>query len=274
MRAAQLNTLYARVIITGKMTTFVLVRHATNDWVKKNRLPGWTAGIHLNDEGRKEAQAAAERLKPIKIRAVYASHLERARETAEIVAAGHNRAVEVREELADLKTGNWTGRSVKQASRSRLWRDIQQRPTHTRMPGGESFSEMQGRLIGELERIRAAYPKGTVVVVSHADAIKSIVAHYLKLHLDNFQRLVISPASITIIHVEDQFARLVRLNDTGPLPPTPPRKRARQDDKHRPALRKGRRTARRPMHALRNVTGRDVRRQARARTDSRPRTSR
>ena len=213
------------------MTVFILVRHATNDWVKKGKLPGWTKGIHLNAEGHKQAQAAAERLKPLKLDAIYSSQLERAQETARYIADGRKLPVVVRTGLADLKTGEWTGKSVKQAARTKLWKAIQTRPTHTRMPGGESFSEMQGRLINELEQIRGAHPKGIVAVVSHADAIKSIVAYYLKLDLDHFQRIVINPASLTVIQVDDGMARLVRLNDTGPLPPfqkpkrpTPPRK--------------------------------------------------
>ena len=214
------------------MTTFILVRHATNDWVKKGRLPGWIKGIHLNAEGQKQAEAMAERLKPLKLDGIYASHLERARETAAHIVANRRLTVEVRENLADLKTGDWTGRSVKQAARTKLWKAIQHHPTHTRMPGGESFSEMQGRLVGELERIRSEHPKGVVVVVSHADAIKSVVAHYLKLDLDQFQRIIISPASVTIIHVEDGMARLLRLNDSGPL--QAPAKRRRAGKSNRP----------------------------------------
>jgi probable phosphoglycerate mutase len=215
------------------MTTFIFIRHGTNDWVKQHRLPGWTAGIHLNAEGHKQAEATAARLQPIKLNAIYASHLERAIETAEHIAKPRHLEIIIRENLADLKTGDWTGRSVKQAARSKLWQDVQQRPTHTRMPGGESFSEMQGRLVAELKVIATEHPKGIVAVVSHADAIKSIVAHYLRLHLDDFQRIIISPASITIIHVEKHTARLLRLNDTtGPLLPMPPKKRKKKGDKN------------------------------------------
>jgi probable phosphomutase (TIGR03848 family) len=216
------------------MTTLILVRHATNDWVKKGRLPGWTKGIHLNAEGQKQAEAVAERLKALKLDGVYASHLERARETAAYIVANRRLNVVVRQNLADLKTGDWTGRSVKQAARTKLWKAIQQHPTHARMPGGESFSEMQGRLIAELERIRAEHPKGVVAVVSHADAIKSVVAHYLRLDLDQFQRIVISPASLTIIHVEDGMARLMRLNDSGPLQPISKRRHAGKSKRPRP----------------------------------------
>lgn len=199
------------------MTTFIFVRHATNDWVKKGKLPGWTKGIHLNAEGQAQAKAAAERLKPLKLNAIFASHLERARETAGYIAEDRGLRVQVRQNLADLKTGDWTGKSVKQVARHSLWKAIQTRPTHTRMPGGESFSEMQGRLVGELDAIAARYPKGIVAVVSHADAIKTVVAHYLKLDLDQFQRIIISPASVTVVQVDENMARLVRLNDTGPL---------------------------------------------------------
>lgn len=211
------------------MTTFIFIRHATNDWVKKGRLPGWLEGIHLNEEGRKQAQAAAERLRPVKLDAIYASHLERAIETAQYIAEGRHLEVTIRQNLADLKTGDWTGRTVKQAARTKLWKEIQMRPTHTRMPGGESFSEMQGRLVGELHQIQTEHPKGVVAVISHADAIKVIVAYYLGLPLDYFQRMMISPASITIVQVDGGVARLLRLNDTGPLPPTPPKKKRRMN---------------------------------------------
>jgi probable phosphomutase (TIGR03848 family) len=220
------------------MTTFIFVRHATNDWVKKGKLPGWTKGIHLNAEGQAQAKATAERLKPIKLDAIFASHLERARETAQYIAEGRGQPVQVRQNLADLKTGDWTGKSVKQASRHSLWKAIQTRPTHTRMPGGESFSEMQGRLVGELNAIAARYPKGTVAVVSHADAIKTVVAHYLKLDLDQFQRIMISPASVTIVQVDGNMARLLRLNDTGPLQPFQRPHRRRAAGPHKPQPRK------------------------------------
>ncbi|MBI5879844.1 MAG: histidine phosphatase family protein [Chloroflexi bacterium] len=221
------------------MTTFIFVRHATNDWVKKGKLPGWTEGIHLNDEGRKQAAAAAGRLKPVKLDGLFASHLERAQETAGYIADGRKLAVQVRENLADLKTGEWTGKSVKQASKHKLWAAIQTRPAHTRMPGGESFSEMQGRLVAELDDIARRHPRGTVAVVSHADAIKAIVAHYLRLDLDHFQRIVISPASLTVVQVDGGMARLLRLNDTGPLEPfAAPHRPSKRARKQRGAARK------------------------------------
>ena len=104
--------------------------------------------------------------------------------------------------------------------RRRLWRAVQFAPSMSRFPGGEGPREMQARVVSELEDLRAKHAKQTVAVVSHADVIKAAVAHYVGLHLDLFQRLVVAPASLTVLELSNPVPRLMCLNDTGHLPLT------------------------------------------------------
>lgn len=198
------------------MTHIYLIRHAENDYVGK-KLAGWKPGVHLNEKGRRQAQALAERLAGVRLEAVYSSPLERAIETAAPLAQARRLPILRRPALGEVKYGEWTGRSLKALARTRLWRVVQFRPSAVRFPGGETFPELQMRVVGALEAIRAEHPKGAVAVVSHGDAIRVAVAHYLGVHLDLFQRIMISPASITILHLSDGLPRLLRLNDTGPM---------------------------------------------------------
>ncbi len=200
------------------MTRLLLIRHATNDLQKDGVLAGWTPGVHLNQAGRAQAEALAQRLTPVEIEAIYTSPLERTRETAEIVAAPHELPVVAREGLGEVRFGRWTKEALEKLRRRRLWRAVQFTPSTMRFPGGESFYEMQTRIVAELERLRAKHPKQTIVVVSHADVIKAAVAHYAGVHLDLFQRLIISPASLTVLVLDGPMPRLVCMNDTGHLP--------------------------------------------------------
>jgi probable phosphoglycerate mutase len=199
------------------MTCLLLIRHATNDLQKEGVLAGWTPGIHLSQTGRAQAEALAQRLTSVEIKAVYTSPLERTRETAEIVAAPHKLPVVTRDGLGEVRFGRWTGEPLEKLRRRRLWRAVQFSPSSARFPGGESFFEMQTRIVTELEYLRGEHPKKTIAAVSHADVIKAAVAHYAGLHLDLFQRLVISPASLTVLVLEGPVPHLVCVNDTGHL---------------------------------------------------------
>jgi probable phosphoglycerate mutase len=201
------------------MTRLLLIRHATNDMMESGVLAGWTPGVHLNAQGRAEAEALARRLAQVEIAAIYASPLERALETAEIVATPHNLLVTVHERLGEVCCGRWTGQKIERLRRRRLWRQVQIAPSVSRLPGGESMAEVQMRMCAELECLCAAHPRQTVAVVSHADPIKAAVAFYVGLPLDLFQRLVVGPASLTVLELGGALPRLVCLNDTGHLPP-------------------------------------------------------
>ena len=180
-------------------TTVLLVRHGLTPTTGRV-LPGRSLGLHLSDEGRRQAEAAARRIAMLeRVAAVYASPLERARETALAIAKARGLAVRIDRGLLELDIGAWTGSSLTRVSRKPEWAQVQRYPSGFRFPDGESFTEMQARITGTLAALVARHRGGTIVAVSHADPIKAALAHALGMHLDHFQRLVIAPASITTI---------------------------------------------------------------------------
>jgi probable phosphoglycerate mutase len=195
------------------MPTLLLIRHGENDYVKKGILPGQTPGIHLNDKGRSQAQALAERLGQAPIKAIYSSPLERAIETAEPVALALGLEITIRPGLVETDCGEWQGKSLKSLRRLKAWRVVQSTPSLFRFPGGESFAECQARMVNEIESLRLGLEdKDLFACVSHADPIRLTVAYYLGLSLDHFQRLSASPASITALYIGGMGSRLLTLN--------------------------------------------------------------
>ena len=199
------------------MTTLVLVRHATTASTG-TRLGGRTSAP-LDDAGRVQAEGAAQRLMDVALKAVYASPLPRTLETAEIVAAPHRLTVRTDEGLLEVEYGDWTDRPLKPLTRTKRWPVIQARPSLVTFPNGESIRDMQMRAVGAIERIVGAHRSGAVAVVSHADVIKALVSFYVGQPLDLFQRLHISPASVTVLQLSADGGQpvLVRFNDDGPL---------------------------------------------------------
>jgi probable phosphomutase (TIGR03848 family) len=180
-------------------TVVLLVRHGLTP-TTGIKLPGQAPGLHLTDEGRRQAEAAATRIKALpKVAAVYSSHLERARETGAPIARMRGLALRIDRDLADLDIGSWTGLSLKRASRRPEWEAVQRNPSGFRFPDGESFPEMQARITSALGRLVARFPGQIVVAVSHADPIKAAVAQALGTPLDLFQRIMIAPTSITAV---------------------------------------------------------------------------
>lgn len=200
------------------MATIILVRHGENDFSKKNKLAGWLSGVHLNEAGHQQAQAAAQRLAALPVKAVYSSPLTRCVETATYIADTHRLAVQHLDEIGEVQYGEWEGKKIKKLAQEPLWRAVQFYPSRARFPGGEALREVQSRAIQALEELAATHEKELIVVVSHADVIRLLLAHYLGVHLDLFQRLVISPASVSIISLSsDGVVRVLRMNDDGPL---------------------------------------------------------
>jgi probable phosphomutase (TIGR03848 family) len=180
-------------------TVLLLVRHGVTPTTGKV-LPGRAAGLHLSDEGRKQADAAAQRIARVpKIAAIYSSPLERARETAAPLARARRMPVRIDRGLLECDFGGWTGRKLDELRKKPEWDVVQRHPSAFRFPDGESFSEMQTRITGALARLVAQHPGRIVVAFSHADPIKAAVAHALGMPLDLFQRVVIGTASITAI---------------------------------------------------------------------------
>jgi len=198
------------------MTTLLLVRHGHTDAAGK-RLTGRAPGVHLNELGRRQAERLVERLEGVRIDAIVSSPLERCRETAAPLAKARGRAVDVGRAWIEVGYGEWTGRSISQLRRTKLWRRVMFAPSNVRFPGGESLLEVQGRAVDATLDIAARHARGTVVVVSHADVIRLLVAHVAGMHADHLQRLSIDTASITAVSISDGFPRLLTVNDTDDL---------------------------------------------------------
>jgi len=194
------------------MTTLLLIRHGQNDYLVRNKLPGHLPGIHLDSRGRKQAVEIDQTLNQLPIKVVFASPLERAVETAEPLARSLHLKLHLRPDLMDLDVGSWAGRSWKMLNRTKLGKVIQQTPSQFQFPGGESFIQVQERVVADLDAIIEKHEKELVVVVFHADPIKLAIAHYLGMPLDSFQRLVISPGSVTVLQISNTAARLLALN--------------------------------------------------------------
>jgi probable phosphomutase (TIGR03848 family) len=193
------------------MTTFYFVRHGATSHTA-TKLTGWLPGVRLSADGRTEAEAASATLAQAKLDAIYSSPIERTLETAEIIASRHKLKVEVVEDLGEVQYGKWTNRTYKTISRTKLWERVQRWPSTARFPDGESLSEVQLRATEALEGLRARHPRGQVCCVSHADVIRLVLAHYLGVHIDLFQRLVIGPGSISVVMLGDDGPRVLAVN--------------------------------------------------------------
>ena len=195
----------------------LFVRHGTTP-TTGSVLPGRARGLHLADEGRAQAEALAERLGVLRrIAAVYASPLERARETAAPIARKLGLEVVADKGLLECDFGQWTGLDLKKLMKKPEWVTVQRYPSGFRFPGGESFSEMQTRITGTATRLAAVHRGRAVVLVSHADPIKAAVAHALGTHLDLFQRIVVSPCSVTAVAYGPGGPSVLTVNAVGDL---------------------------------------------------------
>lgn len=192
-----------------------MVRHGRTPTTGKV-LPGRAAGLHLADSGKAEAEAVAKRIAEIKgVTAVYASPLERARETATPIGKILGQKVNIHKGLLECDFGDWTGAQLTALMKKPEWTTVQKAPSTFRFPNGESFTEMQQRMVSALDDIRAKHPGGIVVCVSHADPIKAAVAHAMGTHIDLFQRIVISTCSVSAVAYSPSGPVVLTVNSTG-----------------------------------------------------------
>ncbi|WP_419919763.1 MSMEG_4193 family putative phosphomutase [Candidatus Poriferisocius sp.] len=202
-----------------KPTMVLFVRHGQTPTTGAV-LPGRAPGLNLSDRGREQAEQAAARiavLGPDRIEAVYASPMERARQTAAPIARAVGRRVRVLQGLNECDFGRWTGRRLSDLRRRRDWQQVQRTPSSFRFPGGESFAEMQIRITGAVQLLVDRHPGSTVVAVSHADPIKAAIAHASGTHLDLFQRIVVSPCSINAVLYHEDGPLVLAVNSTTDL---------------------------------------------------------
>lgn len=199
------------------MTKFLLIRHATTNAVGKS-LSGRLPGIDLNDAGRAQAQLLAERMRNLPVAAIYSSPLERAVQTAAPIAAALDLTCNIAEDFVEIDFGKWTNKQFTELENDADFQRFNTFRSGTRIPGGETMQEAQSRMLRGLEKLASDHPEETVAVISHSDVIKSAIAYYAGIHLDMFQRIEISPASISVLEIYNDFARILSLNDTGTLP--------------------------------------------------------
>lgn len=202
-----------------RLTEFLLIRHAVNDFVKTGRLAGWTPDVHLNAEGRAQAAALGERLAQTRIDAAYSSPLERCIETAQAVLAHHpHLSLALSEAIGEVRYGAWQGAELSKLARRKLWRAVQINPSRAGFPDGETMRAAQMRAVDAIEQFAQQHPRQRVAIFSHSDVIKMILAHYLGVHLDLFQRIEVSPASLSIIRLSFGRPSVLQMNETSYLP--------------------------------------------------------
>jgi len=198
------------------MTTLFLIRHGLTA-VTGSRLYGRTPGIHLDERGRRQAAALVERFEGLRLTALYSSPLERCVETMEPLAEARGLEIRTSDALVEMDAGNWTGRTLPSLRRTKLWNTVQRNPSRFHFPGGESFVEAEARILDEIERIVLRHPRGRVAVGTHGDLVRVLISHYTGAHLDQFQRVMAEPASVSVVHLGDGVPRILLVNDTGSL---------------------------------------------------------
>lgn len=216
------------------MATVILARHGRTRANASGTLAGRSKGVHLDERGVEQARAAAERLEGLPLAAVVTSPLERCRETAKLLAAAAGLKVESDRGLLECDYGEWTGQPIKDLAKQPLWRTVQASPSAARFPGGESMAGMSARAIAAVRNRDAlveqqAGAEAVWLAVSHGDIIKAVLADALGLHLDAFQRIVVDPASLSVVRYTPQRAFVVTMNSSsGSLAHLAPPKRRRR----------------------------------------------
>lgn len=205
----------------------LLVRHALTAHTG-DRLSGWLPGIDLSEDGRGQVESLVERLRPIRLAAVYSSPIDRTMQTARPLAASKRLRVRRAPGLGEVRYGEWEGKRLSSLAKTKLWQQVQAWPSRARFPGGETLRETQGRAVLAVEKIAAAHPRGTVAAVTHADVIKLLVAHYAGVHVDLFQRFMVSPASVSALYIGRRGPAVLTVNQTSDLAWLAPQRRRRR----------------------------------------------
>lgn len=202
------------------MTTVALVRHGRTASNATGVLSGRSSGVVLDATGIEQAARAAERLAGVDLAAVVTSPLRRCRQTAAALAAGHaDRPVRVDRGLVECGYGAWTGRKLAELVKDPLWKLVQTQPSAVRFPEGEAMVEMAARAQATIHawdrRMAADHGEYAVwAAVSHGDVIKAILAWALGMHLDAFQRILVDPASISVIRLGADRPSVLTMNST------------------------------------------------------------
>ncbi|MEY3733680.1 MAG: hypothetical protein RL347_1039 [Actinomycetota bacterium] len=200
------------------MPVAILVRHGRTPANAQGLLAGWTPGVHLDDIGVEQVAAVSVRLAGIRLAAVVASPLERTVQTADSIMERQRArtALEIDERFGECRYGDWTNQRLADLAKLPLWKTVQDRPSAVTFPGGESLPSMQARALEAVHDWNARLgDRAVYAIVSHGDVIKAIVADALGMHLDQFQRIVIDPASVSVVRYGRQGAQVIHVNDRG-----------------------------------------------------------
>ena len=202
-------------------TLIIFVRHGRTP-TTGTKLPGRAPNLHLSDEGKSQAEMIAKEIEKssssflgAKVSAVYASTMERTQETAKPIAKTLNLRGRTLQGLNECDFGDWTGRRLRDLSKLKSWSTIQKQPSSFRFPNGESFTEMQNRMLKTVGMILERHPEETVVWVSHADPIKAILASAVGTPLDLFQRILVGPCSASVVLYTKERPLVLTLNSNG-----------------------------------------------------------
>jgi broad specificity phosphatase PhoE len=193
------------------MSLFYLIRHGEHDWLARG-IAGRIPGVHLNDAGRKQAAALADRLKETRFDTIFSSPLERARETAEPIAHAQNKTIVIANEILELDFGEWNGKTTAELNADPRWAKWNRDRATMRMPGGELMAEVQSRVVTFLVDLHAKNPGGTFAIVSHGDSIRAAICCFLGMPLDLLPRLQIDTASCSILKLDDGGAHVLAIN--------------------------------------------------------------
>jgi probable phosphomutase (TIGR03848 family) len=217
------------------VTTVLLLRHGRTTANAGGVLAGWTPGVQLDETGTAQVQAVGDRLAKVPLAAIVSSPLERCRQTADAIAVDRELAVQTDDRLGEARYGDWTGKTIKELVKDPLWKVVQQHPSAAVFPGpeGEGLAQTQSRAVAAVREWNAKLgPDAVWLACSHGDVIKAILADALGLHLDQFQRIVVDPASVSVVTYTETRPFVVRVNDTGGdvsgLVPPPRRTRRRK----------------------------------------------
>lgn len=201
------------------MTTLILFRHGRTQANASGLLAGWTPGIGLDETGKAQVTAGAARLSAVPLAAVVSSPLQRCVESAQAILAGRDgMEISTDDRFGECRYGDWTGQSLKMLSKDPLWKVVQQHPSAAIFPGseGEGLAETSARAVAAVHdwNVRLG-PDATWLACSHGDVIKAVLADALGMHLDMFQRIMVEPASVSVIVYTSTRPFVLRSNDIG-----------------------------------------------------------
>ncbi|HJX06673.1 MAG TPA: MSMEG_4193 family putative phosphomutase [Actinomycetota bacterium] len=193
-----------------------LVRHGLTAQTGRV-LYGRTPGIELDARGKAQAESLVDRFDGVRVSAIYSSPLERCRGTVEPLAAARRLDIRADDAFLEMEAGAWTGRTLAQLRRTKAWRTVQQTPSDFVFPGGEAFMDAQARVVTAIDRLATRHRKGSIVVATHGDIVRIALAHYLATPLDDFQRIVIDTAAVSVVLLGGTLPHVLLVNDTGGL---------------------------------------------------------